>query len=128
MPSVSESVSIPLVGDCGLSISGVEAEAPCWGLSDGAVCASTAEPAHKTAATTVRPDILLSDVVMPGMTGIELAIRIRQTHSRCTVLLLSGQITTSDLLQQASREGHSFDILAKPFPPNDLLEKLGELA
>lgn len=80
------------------------------------------------AFSAVRPDILLSDVVMPGINGIELAIRIRQTHPRCKVLLLSGQLTTNDLLQKSKREGHNFDILAKPFPPDELLTKLHDLA
>ena len=80
------------------------------------------------AFSAVRPDILLSDVVMPGMNGIELAIRIRQRHPGCKVLLLSGQLATNDLLQKSKREGNNFDILAKPVHPNELLEKLGELA
>lgn len=48
MPSVSESVSIPLMGDCGLCISGIEADGPCWGVSDGAVCALTPDNGNAT--------------------------------------------------------------------------------
>jgi hypothetical protein len=40
------------MGDCGLSMSEIEAEGPCWGVCDGAVCTTAAETAHKAAATT----------------------------------------------------------------------------
>jgi|SRR5581483_686080 len=72
-------------------------------------------------------DVLISDVVMPGMTGIELAVRARQACPECKVLLLSGQIITSELLERASQEGHHFDVFAKPVHPNELLEKLKSL-
>jgi DNA-binding response OmpR family regulator len=77
--------------------------------------------------SALRPDILLFDVIMAGMTGIELALRVRHTHPECKVLLLSGQFETADLLEEASREGHSFDILSKPFHPDELLAKLRDL-
>ena len=73
--------------------------------------------------SAVRPDILLSDAIMPRMTSIELAIHVRQTQPKCKALLLSGDFATTDLLEKAHREGHDFDILAKPFPREKLLAK-----
>ena len=71
-----------------------------------------------------QPDMLISDVIMTGMTGIEAAIATRQRMPGCKILLFSGQATTADLLEKARQEGHEFEILAKPVHPTDLLAKL----
>src|ERR1700747_2739947 len=47
------------------------------------------------------PDLLISDVVMPGMTGIDLAITMKYSFPECKVLLFSGQAATVDLLEEA---------------------------
>jgi CheY-like chemotaxis protein len=71
-----------------------------------------------------RPDLIISDVIMPDMNGIEAAIRIRQLLPGCKILLFSGQAATADLLEKARQQGHEFEILAKPVHPQDLLAKL----
>jgi CheY-like chemotaxis protein len=71
-----------------------------------------------------QPDMLISDVIMTGMTGIEAAIATRDKMPGCKILLFSGQATTADLLEKARQEGHEFEILAKPVHPTDLLAKL----
>ncbi len=71
-----------------------------------------------------RPDMLISDVIMTGMTGIEAAIQIRSKLPSCKILLFSGQAATADLLERARAQGHEFEILAKPVHPTDLLAKL----
>jgi CheY-like chemotaxis protein len=73
------------------------------------------------------PDVLVTDVIMPGMNGIELAIQVTQGCADCKVLLFSGQTATSDLLVDARSRGHHFEILAKPVHPSELLEKLNEM-
>jgi DNA-binding NtrC family response regulator len=70
------------------------------------------------------PNLLLSDVVMPEMSGIELAIQFHQSYPECRVLLFSGQAATSSLLEVARSKGHDFEVLAKPVHPADLLAKL----
>jgi DNA-binding NtrC family response regulator len=70
------------------------------------------------------PDLLISDVMMPGMTGVELAIHFRETYPQCRVLLFSGQAATADLLEEARGKGYAFDLLSKPVHPADLLAKL----
>jgi DNA-binding NtrC family response regulator len=68
------------------------------------------------------PNLLLTDVVMPRMSGIELAIQVRRDCPDCKVLLFSGQASTLDLLSEARRDGHRFDLLSKPAHPDILLK------
>lgn len=75
-------------------------------------------------ARTVHPDLVISDVIMPDMNGIEAAINIRKFLPTCKILLFSGQAATADLLESARAQGHEFEILAKPVHPQDLLSKL----
>lgn len=75
-------------------------------------------------ARSDRPDLIISDVIMPDMNGIEAAINIREFLPACKILLFSGQAATADLLESARAKGHDFEILAKPVHPQDLLAKL----
>ncbi|PYX94063.1 MAG: response regulator [Acidobacteria bacterium] len=71
-----------------------------------------------------KPELIISDVIMPDMNGIEAAIKIREFLPGCKILLFSGQAATADLLEMARNQGHEFEILAKPVHPQDLLAKL----
>lgn len=75
-------------------------------------------------ARAVKPDLIISDVIMPDMNGIEAAINIRRFLPECKILLFSGQAATANLLESARAQGHEFEILAKPIHPQDLLAKL----
>ena len=57
-----------------------------------------------------RFDVVFTDVVMPGMTGIELAQEIRRRHADLPVVLASGY---SHLLSQSGT--HGFELLQKPY-------------
>ncbi len=75
-------------------------------------------------ARTLSPDMLISDVIMTDLNGIDAAIRIRGMLPACKILLFSGQASTADLLDRARAQGHEFEILAKPVHPQDLLARL----
>ena len=75
-------------------------------------------------AKSLRPDLIISDVIMPDMDGIQAAINIRSFLPDCKILLFSGQAATADLLENARAQGHEFEILGKPVHPSDLLAKL----
>ena len=59
------------------------------------------------ALDTFNPNMLISDVIMTGMTGIEAAIKTRQKLPTCKILLFSGQAATADLLERRGRRGMS---------------------
>jgi CheY-like chemotaxis protein len=73
------------------------------------------------------PDLLLTDVRMPHMSGVELGIEVRKRCPACKVLLFSAHVTSGDLLndKRIAREG--FHLLEKPVPPKELLEKIDDL-
>lgn len=73
------------------------------------------------------PDVLISDVVMPGMNGIDACIKIHAEVPECHIILFSGQAATDDLLKNACGEGCNWELFAKPVHPRDLLAKLSSL-
>lgn len=73
-------------------------------------------------AEMMLPDVLVTDVVMSGMDGIETAKAIRKLAPGCRIILFSGQAESTDLVSKARAEGHSFELLAKPVNPELLLE------
>jgi DNA-binding NtrC family response regulator len=76
------------------------------------------------AAQLRSPDVLISDVVMGGISGIEAATQIAEIHPACIVLLISGQANTVDWLGQNRDAASPFEILLKPIHPAALLERL----
>jgi CheY-like chemotaxis protein len=72
------------------------------------------------------PNLLLTDVILPGMNGIELAQTVKRVFPDCKILLCSGQASTSDLMSSAFRAGHRFTLLNKPMPPDQLLAAVAE--
>ena len=77
------------------------------------------------AAASLNPDILVTDVVMGAMSGIELAIYFTKTFPKCRILLISGKAVTTHLLEWAARSGYHFELLPKPSHPEELLQYLG---
>src|ERR1035438_3346641 len=69
------------------------------------------------AVDSAPPDILVSDLVMPVLSGIELAVQVTERCPNCKVLLLSGQANSLDLLEDVRAKGHDFELLAKPMHP-----------
>ena len=78
-------------------------------------------------AKTIPPDLLLADVAMPGMNGIDLAMAIRQITPNCGILLFSGQASTVDLLEAARAAGQEVTILTKPLHPTELLARVSDI-
>lgn len=100
-----------------------ESMAAIFRLSGHEALFATAPREALAMARQVRPQLLITDVVMPGETGIQLAIKVLAEIPNCKVLLMSGQAETSNLLEDAEQHGHHFEILAKPVWPPDLLHR-----
>jgi CheY-like chemotaxis protein len=69
-------------------------------------------------------DMLVTDVMMEPMNGIQAALAIRDLQPTCRVLLLSGNERAAFLLQEAHSAGYAFEILAKPVHPTVILNHL----
>lgn len=86
---------------------------------------SFSEPgAALDAASGQWPDLLVTDMSMPEMNGIELAFRMQELRPRCKVLVISGQLLTMPSVVKGEQESSHFDFLAKPVHPLKLLEKI----
>ena len=70
------------------------------------------------------PDYLLSDVLMPRMNGVELAMTIQKMFPSARILLFSGQAGISEILLEGQKQGFEFELIAKPIHPLRLIERL----
>ncbi|HET7249435.1 MAG TPA: PAS domain S-box protein [Gemmatimonadales bacterium] len=70
-------------------------------------------------------DLLLTDVVMPGMSGAELALKFRALRPEARVLYASGY--ADDALDSHGLPAQGVPYLQKPFEPDDLVRRVREL-
>lgn len=90
-----------------------------------AVTAYDGDSALET-ALLMPPEMLITDVVLPGMSGIDLAIAIQRIFPDCRIILFSGHASTTDLIAAANRNGQHFTLLNKPVHPADLLSRIAD--
>lgn len=70
------------------------------------------------------PDLVISDLVMPGIDGIELITRIKNLLPRIGVILISG--FTDRLMERARSLGYTYPLLSKPFTQAQLSHSIRE--
>ena len=70
---------------------------------------------------TVRPDIVLLDVMLPGADGIEVCGRIR-TESGTPIIMLTAKSDTTDVVR--GLEAGADDYIVKPFNPKELVARI----
>lgn len=86
------------------------------------ICGGSAEEALEAMQQSGSvPDLLVSDIVMPGLSGVELAEQLRNSHPGMAVLFVSAY--TSDALKQRGIESLGAYLLQKPFTIQELLEQ-----
>jgi signal transduction histidine kinase len=71
------------------------------------------------------PDLVITDLVMPGMDGLALAARVRERHPSIPILLVSGH--GADVLAAHRVERKDLPFLGKPYTPEALAERVREL-
>ena len=79
-------------------------------------------------AATFRPEVVLLDVKLGDISGIEAAQAIVLMLPRCRIVLISGLLATRSLFDKAAADGLSFDLLVKPVQPGTLVEMLQHVA
>ena len=76
------------------------------------------------AAATDKPDILIADITMPNLSGIQLAVKMREMYPEIHVLLVSGLVSVRDQLADVQMQGRDFEVVIKPVHPEVLLSKV----
>ncbi len=76
------------------------------------------------AARRIHPELILSDVLMPHIDGVEAAIAIQKFLPGVRIVLFSGQAATVEILARARSRGYHFELLAKPLHPTQLIKHL----
>ncbi len=72
-----------------------------------------------------RPDLLITDLIMPQMGGKELSEKLRAKYPDLPVIFMSGY--TDDNIIKKNVKEHLFDFIHKPFTPNEIARKVREV-
>jgi len=92
--------------------------------NDGFDARDFTEPiAALQAARLEAPDLLLTDVIMPGLNGFELSSWVSASCPQCKVILFSGD-PNARAKYATSHDQKQFDILTKPVAPDNLLNAI----
>lgn len=75
----------------------------------------------------MRPDLIISDVMMPVMNGIDFAIQAGKLYPGIKIILISGHAGTQDLIEAALGDLRSLELLAKPIRPEELLSRVADV-
>jgi putative two-component system response regulator len=88
--------------------------------SSGFACAVATEPQQAKHLLALQQfDVMVADIHMPGISGLELLDHARQVAPACRVILISGSPTTEDIARAITRG--AYDYIQKPFNMSDLI-------
>jgi len=98
-----------------------------WFIEDGydVVAASSGKEALAVLGETA-VDVIITDIRMPGMDGLELQRRIREVNPNVAIVLITAYASVSTAVQ-ALKEG-AYDYVTKPFDPEELSRVVGKAA
>lgn len=89
------------------------------------VCGSGAEALEK--AVAFKPQLILSDVMMPGMDGPTTLVKLRELAQTATTpaVFMTAKVQPNEIAQY--KELGAVDVIAKPFDPMTLASKVEEI-
>jgi len=70
------------------------------------------------------PDVLVAAIALPKLSGVELALLIRESCPLCSVVLISALPSTRDLLAVFKEQSYPFDLLTEPVHAEVLITKV----
>ena len=74
-----------------------------------------------------KPDLLLTDVMMPVLDEIELVLQVKRMYSDCPVLIISALGSDTSLAKRIAAVGRSVALEVKPLPITRLLRRIADL-
>ena len=80
---------------------------------------------HFEAIASEAPDLVLLDVVMPGIDGWQLLQDLQELHGWIPVIMFSGKVDERTAAEAQERGAHGF--VGKPFDPQQLLARAKQL-
>jgi CheY-like chemotaxis protein len=87
--------------------------------------AADGNQALKKAEETAHIDLLFCDVVLPGISGIEVAGQVRKLHPGAAVIFTSGH--SESYLQRAGLDLQKVHFIEKPSSRATIIKKIGEV-
>jgi DNA-binding NtrC family response regulator len=115
-----EPATILIVDDDPIILDIVEEQVSYFGYQTIAV--SCGKAALKEAEKHARIDLLLTDIIMPGMDGVDLARQLIAFHPETRVLFMSGYTRPS--MAQYGIPDSEYGFMEKPFGTNTLISKI----
>jgi DNA-binding response OmpR family regulator len=78
-------------------------------------------------ATGKKPDIVLLDIIMPGMDGREVCRRLREIAAEAQIIYLTAKVESTGPLQSKHLRGEADAFIAKPATSKRILSKIESL-
>jgi DNA-binding NtrC family response regulator len=70
------------------------------------------------------PDVVISDIHMPGINGVDAVLSMARRLPNSKFLLFSGHLPSHETVSRAHQQGLRFVFLPKPVPPQSVVEYL----
>lgn len=77
-------------------------------------------------AHLIPPQVLITDLAMPGLDGLDLGVAVTRAVPDCEVILFSGHASVSELVGRMHAMHCDFETLLKPVHPADMIDKVCE--